>query len=114
VALKLRQAAIDPRTLTITGAQTATISVPGGPSTDHDSKSGTANGSSQTAQQAPVVIRQGDTVNVTIIDGPVVVTTQATAVGSGAIGDRIRLERMGSAHDLTGTIIDSQNVEIKD
>lgn len=136
VALKLRQAGIDPATIVIQGANIVTISLQAPPATPVAAQ---GQGSATTAASmaapgvspagaAPVAsnnaaaiapagtaaFKAGDAVTAVYEDGPVRITLPGTLIGSASVGDRVSLTTAISGHALKGTLLDAGVVELDD
>jgi hypothetical protein len=118
VALKLRQAGIDPQTIAISGA--ADLVVTGGgsisvtPGTPAQAAIATVTTLTRTASTAPktILIHYGDTVTLEYDCDGLDISAKVVAMSSGAAGDTISLRRDGAIHPLTGTVVDAQTVRM--
>ena len=132
LALKLRQAGINPDTQAILeGAVRADVTVEGPPASNTGGVRTEPVGallaapSSLSAPSAPnlappllgaggpVLIHPGDAVTIYIQSGPMTITAPATARESGKVGDTIRVHRDGVMTDLSVQVIDAQTVQME-
>jgi len=115
ISLKLRQAGIDPATVTLSGATTVLVTSAGdGGSLSTTTNATSPSDSAQPAQDNTVLVHAGDAVNLIYSDGTITITARAVAIQNGAQGQTIMLRRDGVAHTLQGTVLDSQTVQLED
>ena len=126
LALKLRQAGINPDTQAVLeGADAADVTADGPPapilgSHTEEPRSPLPNAS------APIpapqnwggggllpLIHSGDAVTITIQSGAMTITAPATARENGRAGDTIRVQRPGIAADLSVQVVDAQTVHLE-
>ena len=141
LALKLRQAGINPDTQAILeGADRADVTVEVPPALLPATEAlrlgannggagglgaeGTASGIPLASSLAPPllgaggaasgpIIHSGDAVTICIQSGPMTITAPATARESGKAGDTIRVHRDGVMTDLTVQVVDAQTVQME-
>jgi hypothetical protein len=130
LALKLRQAGINPDTQAVLeGADHADVTteeIPLAPTTVQTGQEGRSEGAASGAptgsSQAPrpvqvvaraVLIHSGDAVTIYIQSGPMTITAPATARESGKAGDTIRVHRDGVMTDLSVQVLDAQTVQME-
>jgi len=119
VALKLRQAGIDPnRDLKLTGAENIVVSTAAKQvtvkSTPAPSKSTTASTASQAASQSTqVVIKRNDPVTIVLQDGNLTVTALGQSRDNGAVGDMIHAHRDGIVTDILAQVVDNHTVQME-
>lgn len=130
LALKLRQAGINPDTQAVLeGADCADVTAEVPPAPNSGRVRGGAGaepvGALRDAPSAPAppelgaggaslpVIHSGDAVTVTIQSGAMTITAPATARENGRVGDTIRVYRAGVMADLTVQVLDAQTVHME-
>ena len=133
LALKLRQAGINPDTQAVLeGADQAVVTADSPsdlpPAPDNGGVRTEAVGARQAAPSAPTlpltpplsgaggssaVIHNGDTVLIHIQSGAMTITAPATARESGRVGDTIRVHRAGVMADLSVQVLDAQTVQME-
>lgn len=125
VALKLREAGVDPeRDVKLGGAQDMVIStgqlavtVKTAASVTGASLSGAPVVSTTSAQAPPdppaIVVKKGDPVTLVLQDGALTVTASGLARDNGAVGDVIHVHRDGVMNDLMGQVVDSHTVQLE-
>ncbi len=134
LALKLRQAGINPDTQAILeGADRAEVTAEGGPPALQSAPllRGPNNGGAERQPGAAAfsalapsllgargtcplpIIHPGDAVTIYIQSGPMTITAPATARESGNAGDTIRVHRDGVMTDLLVQVLDSQTVQME-
>lgn len=131
LALKLRQAGINPDTQAVLeGADRADVTTEGSPpapttvQTGQGVGLGTASATSSAFTLAPPLlgaggdsssplIHAGDAVTICIQSGPMTITAPATARESGKAGDTIRVHRDGVMTDLSVQVVDAQTVQME-
>ena len=126
LALKLRQAGINPDTQAVLeGADRADVTIEGVPPAPNNGGAGT--GEKDATSSAPTgsfstppllgaggtLIHAGDAVTITIQSGAMTITAPATARESGKAGDTIRVHRDGVMTDLSVQVIDAQTVQME-
>jgi hypothetical protein len=126
VNLKLRQAGIDPTTVTFTGASAMVISA-GSASFARSSMKPVSSlvslpalttpaapaelvPTSPASGPLPVVIHRGDSVTLVYNDGTMSISATVTAMGPGSVGDTIQLRRDGALQPLQGIVQDAHTV----
>ncbi len=117
LALKLRQAGINPDTQAIleganradVTAETSSLACPAASAVNAPSVPASIAG----AAPAPSIIHTGDAVTITIQSGPMTITAPATARESGKAGDTIRVHRDGVMTDLSVQVLDAQTVRME-
>ncbi len=137
LALKLRQAGINPDTQAVLEgadrAEVTTEEVPpapnhGGVGADKNRREGAeTKGAASSAPTGtsfqtppllgaggtPLVIHSGDAVTILIQSGAMTVTAPATARENGRAGDTIRVQRPGLSADLSVQVLDAQTVQME-
>ena len=137
LALKLRQAGINPDTQAVLeGADQAVVTADSPselpPAPDNGGVRTEAVGARKAAPSAPTlplipplsgaggsseglsaVIHNGDTVLIHIQSGAMTITAPATARESGRVGDTIRVHRAGVMADLSVQVLDAQTVQME-
>ena len=117
LALKLRQAGINPDTQAILeGAVRADVTSETSSLTLPAAVAATAPStpvSSVAAAPAAPIIHAGDAVTITIQSGAMTITAPATARESGKAGDTIRVHRDGVMTDLSVQVLDAQTVQME-
>ena len=127
LALKLRQAGINPDTQAVLeGADCAAVTAapPPAPNTASAGVSQTV-GAPLAAPSVPnsvllprigaeglPIIHNGDAVTITIQSGAMTITAPATARENGKVGDTIRVHRAGVMTDLPVQVVDAQTVQM--
>jgi hypothetical protein len=115
VCLKLRQAGIDPETLTISGATDLTLT---GSSTSPVSQTVLPAVLAPTVPSLAVtnpsqaVIHSGDKVTLIYDDDGMEISADVVATSSGAAGQMISLQRDGATHSLQGIVEDAHTVKM--
>ncbi len=117
LALKLRQAGINPDTQAIlegadradVTAETSSVALPAASA----ASAPPAPASTAGAAPAAPIIHTGDAVTIYIQSGPMTITAPATARESGKAGDTIRVHRDGVMTDLSVQVIDAQTVRME-
>ena len=120
LALKLRQAGINPDTQAVLeGADQAEVTsdspltpILGSRKDRMPLPAVTGPASSETAATGPV-IHNGDAVTIYIHSGPMTITAPATARENGKVGDTIRVHRDGVMTDLIVQVLDAQTVQME-
>jgi hypothetical protein len=119
VDLKLRQAGIDPETVSITGADSLTISAPdSAQSTTPPQPLGRNALPSQSTDAVvsngpkTVLIHSGDRVTLVYDADGMTITADVTATTSGTEGDTINLRRDGAICILSGVVQDAHTVRM--
>ena len=129
LALKLRQAGINPDTQAVLeGADSAEVTtdngIPPAPTTvqtgwgvrgDNPRTLGIAPpllGAGGTPL-SPLIIHSGDAVTIYIQSGGMTITAPATARENGRVGDTIRVQRPGISADLSVQVLDAQTVQME-
>ena len=121
LALKLRQAGINPDTQAVLeGADRSDVTAEAPPAPN---SGGAGLGTPLATSPAPPelgaggaslpIIHPGDAVTITIQSGPMTITAPATARESGKAGDTIRVHRDGVMTDLSVQVIDAQTVQME-
>ncbi len=130
LALKLRQAGINPDTQAVLeGAEQADVTADSPPAPNNGGAGGlgaegTASSIPPASSPAPPllgaggtsslpIIHSGDAVTICIQSGPMTITAPATARESGRAGDTIRVHRDGLMTDLTVQVVDAQTVQME-
>ena len=126
LALKLRQAGINPDTQVILeGADRAEVTADSPPAPilgSHTEQIGSPPENSSAPNPAPqnwgggaapLVIHNGDAVTIYIESGPLTITALATARESGKAGDMIRVHRDGVMTDLSVQVLDAHTVQME-
>lgn len=122
LALKLRQAGINPDTQAVLeGADRADVTAEGTPPAPNNGGVGVEGVTAEGSLPAPpllgtggsVLIHAGDAVTITIQSGPMTITAPATARESGKAGDTIRVHRDGVMTDLSVQVLDAQTVQME-
>lgn len=120
LALKLRQAGINPDTqVVLEGADRADVTSETSSSAPPAASAASAPpvpaspaGAASAAPAAPL-IHAGDAVTITIQSGAMTITAPATARESGKAGDTIRVHRDGVMTDLSVQVLDAQTVQME-
>ena len=126
LALKLRQAGINPDTQAVLeGADRAAVTADDGPEIPPAPNNGGAVpkeagllGSAPTPPllgaggALPIVIHSGDAVTILIQSGAMTITAPAVARENGKAGDTIRVHRDGVMTDLSVQVLDAQTVQM--
>jgi hypothetical protein len=136
VNLKLRQAGVDPATISFIGATSIVISESGGTSPTATSavSAPVTTGrapialpllspsvpvqatfpNSSTVQNAPqpVVVHRGDSLTLVLNDGVMSISATVVAMGAGSVGDTIQVRRDGASQAIQGTIQDAHTVTL--
>ena len=119
VALKLRQAGLDPsRDAVIEGAPQTSVTLASTPS---EAPGGAVSPSSNThahtpaspAAPSPIVVKRGDPVAIVLQEDGLSISTSGVARDSGALGDEIRVHRDGSPTDLSAIVLDERTVQLE-
>ncbi len=126
LALKLRQAGINPDTQAVLeGADCADVTADGPPAPilgSHTEQAGRPSENASAPIPAPQnwgggaslpLIHSGDAVTITIQSGAMTITAPATARESGKAGDTIRVHRTGVMTDLSVQVLDAQTVHME-
>ncbi len=127
LALKLRQAGINPNTQAVLeGADQAVVTTDGLPAptgggdltptlslTRRGSRGAAGEVSSQGGSEAQAIIHSGDAVTILIQSGAMTITAPATARENGRVGDTIRVQRAGIMADLSVQVLDAQTVHME-
>ena len=120
VALKLRQAGVDPnRDLKLSGAENIVVSTAAGrqisvkPNTTLPSASGNTSPAQSTSQAPQVVIKRGDPVTIVLQDGTLTVTALGQSRDNGAVGDMIHVHRDGVMTDILVQVVDDHTVHME-
>jgi hypothetical protein len=122
IVLKLRQAGFEPRRdVQIDGAQTlaVTVTMSGAPSTPVASNGaaapakGAGPARADASPDTSIAVRKGDVVLIVLQDGSLVVTATGIAQEAGAIGQEIRVRRVGMYTDLIAVVDDNHTVELE-
>ena len=116
VALKLRQAGVDPnRDLKLSGAENIVVSTAVHAVAVKTVASSTS--STTTAQPAPqapeIAIKRGDPVTIVLQDGSLMVTAAGQSRDNGAIGDVIHVHRNGVMVDILAQVLDNRTVQME-
>jgi hypothetical protein len=119
VALKLRQAGINPDLdLVLTGATAIVVTTASaiGPASSASPKA--ASFATTTAPAAPApkpvpVIHRGDAVTIVVQDEFLTVTADGQARDDGAVGDTIHVHRTGVMTDLSVQVVDAHTVQLE-
>lgn len=115
LALKLRQAGINPETQTVLeGADHADVTSDSPSETLAVVPSVSGNGTAASLSAAPAgpIIHTGDAVTIYIQSGPMTITAPATARENGKLGDTIRVHRDGVMTDISVQVLDAQTVQM--
>ena len=127
LALKLRQAGINPDTQAVLeGANQASVTADSPPALNGAGLPPAPNNGGARESVVPnltppllgaggslPLIHPGDAVTIYIQSGPMTITAPATARESGKAGDMIRVHRDGVMTDLSVQVIDSQTVQLE-
>ena len=131
LALKLRQAGINPDTQAVLeGADSADVIVDSPPAPNNGEVRTEPVGALLAAPSVPSsapappllgaggtssspVIHNGDAVTILIQSGAMTITAPATARDNGRVGDTIRVHRAGVMADLTVQVVDAQTVHME-
>lgn len=127
VALKLRQAGIDPvGDLMLTGAQNMVVTTGGSSAVSAASMPVVASApgipiSSPTVQtaalvEAPkpqIVIKPGEPVTIILQDGAMTITALGLSMDAGGVGDFVRVHRDGMPTDIRGEVLDDHTVQME-
>ena len=119
VALKLRQAGIDPnRDLKLTGAENIVVSTAGRqitvkPNATAPSTPGPAASTQSTAPAQPIVVKKGDPITIVLQDGSLTVTALGQSRENGAVGDTIHVHRDGVITDILAQVLDGHTVQME-
>lgn len=120
LALKLRQAGINPDTQAILeGARCADVTAADCPpapilgSNTEQSAVGALLAVPSSPPASQPVIHSGDAVTICIQSGAMMITAPATARENGRVGDTIRVHRPGSMTDLPVHVLDAQTVQME-
>jgi len=119
VALKLRQAGIDPnRDLKLTGAENIVVSTAGRqvtvkPNATAPSTPGAAASTQSTAPAQPIVVKKGDPITIVLQDGSLTVTALGQSRENGAVGDTIHVHRDGVITDILAQVLDGHTVQME-
>jgi len=120
ITLKLRQAGIDPSTLSISGATSLLITGGGGAGTSGGLTTASALPlASQSVTSKPgvasptaIVVHPGDRLTLVYDDDGMTISADVTAESAGAVGDTINLRRDGAIHPLQGIVQDAETVKM--
>jgi len=120
VALKLRQAGVDPnRDLKLTGAENIIVSTAAGhqitvkPNATGSSTPGAAGSTPSTSQAPQIVVKKGDPVTIVLQDGTLTVTALGQSRDNGAVGDMIHVHRDGVMTDIAVQVLDAHTVQME-
>ena len=118
IALKLRQAGLDPnRDAAFEGAKSVVVTLAGDTSPTVTSpqpagKSGKTTPDSTAPQVRQLIVHRGESVKIMVQDDNVTVTANGVARQDGALGDTIQVHRDGVMTDITVTVIDVRTVQL--
>ena len=127
LALKLRQAGINPDTQAVLeGADQANVTTDSPPAPNSGGVGTVPSEASATSPVAPppgavapelgaggLLIHNGDAVTIYIQSGPMTITAPAIAREHGKAGDIIRVHRNGVMNDLSVQVLDAQTVQME-
>ena len=115
LALKLRQAGINPDTqVVLEGADRAEVTAEAEAAAPESViPAALPNAPAPAAKLTGPVIHNGDAVTICIQSGPMTITAPATARESGRVGDTIRVHRDGVMTDLSVQVLDAQTVQME-
>ena len=117
VALKLRQAGVDPyRDLKLSGAENIVVSIATRPVTVRtvSTNAGIASSTTQSSQPAPeIAIKRGDPITIVLQEGVLTVTATGQSRDNGAVGDVIHVHRNGVNSDIMAQVLDNHTVQME-
>ena len=125
IALKMRQAGLDPKhDAVIDGSPTTVVTLASGtaisPSAPiasnpgaHSAPNAISSPGAGAATAAAAVVKRGDAVSIVLQEDGLSIATSGVARDPGALGDEIRVHRDGGSVDLRAIILDAHTVQLE-